>query len=267
MNSNWLYDQNALTIVVVLMGTMMLAAGSACRLGRRWHPQTHDAGREVFVAVKVSLLGLLALLLAFTFEMAARRYEERQRLVLDEATVLHEIFLQSRRLPEPPRADFQQTLRRYVEARLAFFDARRDLAAVEEAIDRTEALHARMWDLVVEVAQRQPPPPGVDALTRSLNQEWSLHRQRVHAFENRVPDAVVLLLFGGAIVAMVAVGFSAGIANHRGAVGRFLLAGLICATIFVVLDLDRPRRGLFRLSQGPMLHLQQILERAPQSDR
>jgi len=26
-----------------------------------------------------------------------------------------------------------------------------------------------------------------------LNDAWSLHRQRVQAFENRVPDAVILL--------------------------------------------------------------------------
>jgi hypothetical protein len=264
MNSNWLYDQNALAIVVVLMGAMMLAAEFAYRMGSRAQARHHEAGREVFVAVKVSLLGLLALLLAFTFELSAKRYEERQRLVLDEANILHDIFLQSSLLPEPLRGEFQPTLRQFVEARLAFFNARRNLAAVAEAIDRTETLHARMWTLAREAAQHQPLPVGTEALTRSLQQEWSLHRQRVDAFENRVPDAVVLLLFGGAIVAMIAVGFSAGIANHRGGVGRFLLAVLICATIFVVLDLDRPRRGLFRLSQGPMMHLQQILERAPQ---
>ena len=95
----------------------------------------------------------------------------------------------------------------------------------------------------------------------SLNGEWSLHRQRVHAFENRVPDGVVLLLFGGAIIAMAAVGFAGGIANHPGTTGKWLLAILLGATIFVVLDLDRPRRGIFRISQEPMLHLKQMLDR------
>ena len=33
-------------------------------------------------------------------------------------------------------------------------------------------------------------------------------------------------------------------------------------TILVVLDLDRPRRGIFEISQEPMLHLKEILGRA-----
>ena len=67
MKSNWLYDQSAHSIVVVLMAAMLVAFELAYRAGRRWHADTHDAGREVFVAIKVSLLGLLALLLAFAF--------------------------------------------------------------------------------------------------------------------------------------------------------------------------------------------------------
>jgi len=261
MSSNWLYDQGALWIVAVLLAAMLLAFELAYRMARRWHSKTHDAGREVFVAIKVSLLGLLALLLAFTFGMAADRYAERQRLVTDEANVLHSVLLRSSLLPEPARARFQQLFRQFVDARLAFFDARRNLVAVQEAIDRTERLHHQMWMLVQAEAVRDPPLQAAAPLMQSLTDEWTIHRQRVHAFENRVPDSVVLLLFSGAIIALAAVGFAAGIANHRGTAGKWLLAVLLAATILVVLDLDRPRRGIFRISQEPLLHLKQVFER------
>ena len=262
MRSNWLYDQSALWIVVVLMAAMLLAAELAYRAGRRWHPDIPDAGREIFVAIKVSLLGLLALLLAFTFGMAADRYAERQRLVTDEANTLHSLLLRSSLLPEPTRARFQQLLGQFVEARLAFFDARQNLAAVEETIDRAEKLHDQMWGLVRAEALRDPPMQGAESMMQLLNDAWSLHRRRVHAFENRVPDAVILLLFGGTVIAMAAVGFAAGMANHRGTVGKLLLAAFLGGTIFVVLDLDRPRRGIFQISQEPILHLKQVLDRA-----
>ncbi|MGB8476348.1 MAG: hypothetical protein WCE61_19880, partial [Candidatus Acidiferrum sp.] len=70
MKSNWLYDQSAHSIVVVLLVASLVAFELAYRAGRRWHADTHDAGREVYVALKVALLGLLALLLAFAFGMA-----------------------------------------------------------------------------------------------------------------------------------------------------------------------------------------------------
>jgi hypothetical protein len=164
MHSNWLYDQSAVGIVVVLMAAMLLAAELAYRAGRRWHADTHDAGREIFVAIKVSLLGLLALLLAFSFGMAADRYADRQRLVTDEANTLHTLLLQSSLLPEPAHTQFQQLLGQFVDARLAFFDVRHNVVAVEEAVDRAEKLHHQMWSMMRAEALRDPPMKGAEAL-------------------------------------------------------------------------------------------------------
>jgi len=267
MKSNWLYDQSALGTVVVLLVAMLLAFELAYQIARRWHSAMEDAGREVFVAVKVSLLGLLALLLAFAFGMAVDRHAERQRLVTDEADTLHSILLHSTLLPEAPRTRFRQLFGQFVDARLAFFDSRRNLVAVEQAVDLTEELHRQMWELVKVETIRDPPMKGAEGMMRTLNQEWAIHRQRVHAFENRVPDAVVLLLFGGAVIAMAALGFAAGIANHRGTAGKLLLAALLAGTILVVLDLDRPRRGIFPISQEPMSHLKQLFERDSEANK
>ncbi len=259
MKPDWLYNQGAFWIVVVLLAASLGAFELAYRGGRRWHSDPHDAGREVYVALKVALLGLLALLLAFAFGMAADRYTERQRLVTEEANILHRVFLYGSLLPSPARAQFQKSFGQLVDARLAFFDAGQNLVAVEEAIERTEKLHGELWSVVRDEALRDPPMKNVDGLMGALNDEWAVHRRRAHAFEDRVPDGVVFLLFGGTILAMATVGFAGGIANHRMMVGKWLLIILIGATIFVVLDLDRPRRGIFRISQEPIVHLKQLL--------
>ncbi len=261
MKPDWLYYQGAFWIVVILLATSLVAFEVAYRSGRHWHADTHDAGREVYVALKVALLGLLALLLAFAFGMAADRYSERQRLVTEEANILHRLFLCGSLLPPPARAQFQKSFGQFVDARLAFFDAGPNLVAVQKAIDRTERLHGELWSLVSDEAQRDPPIRNLDCMVGALNDEWSVHRRRVHAFEDRVPDGVVLLLFGGTILAMATVGFAGGIANHRMMVGKWLLVILIGGTIFVVLDLDRPRRGIFRISQEPIVHLKELLNR------
>ena len=261
MKPDWLYNQGAFWIVLVLLGASLVAFELAYRGGRRWHSDTHDAGREVYVALKVALLGLLALLLAFAFGMAADRYTERQRLVTEEANILHRVFLYGSLLPSPARAQFQKSFGQLVDARLAFFDARQNLVAVEETIERTEKLHGELWSLVRDEAQRDPPLKGVDGMIGALNDEWTVHRRRVHAFEDRVPDGVLFLLFGGTILSLATVGFAGGIANHRMMVGKWLLVILIGATIFVVVELDRPRRGIFRISQEPIIHLKQLLNR------
>jgi hypothetical protein len=261
MKPDWLYDQSAFWIVVVLLAASLVAFELAYRSGRRWHADTHDAGREVYVALKVALLGLLALLLAFAFGMAADRYSERQRLVTEEANILHRLLLFGTLLPSSTHAQFQKSLHEFVNARLAFFDAGQNIGAVEDAINRTEKLHGQLWGLVRDEALHDPPVKGLDGMTEALNDEWSVHRRRVHAFEDRVPDGVVFLLFVGTILALATVGFAGGIANHRMMVGKWLLVILIGATIFVVLDLDRPRRGIFRISQEPIVHVKELLNR------
>jgi hypothetical protein len=66
-------------------------------------------------------------------------------------------------------------------------------------------------------------------------------------------------------VAIGAVGLAGGLGNHRGLPARLIVSTMICGTIYVVLDLDKPHQGLIRVSQTPMLNLQQILDRDPES--
>jgi hypothetical protein len=56
-------------------------------------------------------------------------------------------------------------------------------------------------------------------------------------------------------------GYSAGLKRARLLVLRGILAILVAATLLVIIDLDRPRRGLIKVSEGGMLQLQQDLDR------
>jgi hypothetical protein len=85
-SSSWLYRQHPICLVAVLMVVMTLTAEIGFRLGRRWHPRTDDARRSHLASVMGSLLGLLALLLSFTFAMSANRYDTRRQMVMSEAS-------------------------------------------------------------------------------------------------------------------------------------------------------------------------------------
>jgi len=79
MNSSWLYQLDTLWIVIALLVAMALAGEIGSSVGRRWHPRTDDARRGHIGSVLGSLLGLLALLLGFTFAMSATRYDLRRQ--------------------------------------------------------------------------------------------------------------------------------------------------------------------------------------------
>ena len=76
MNSSWLYRQDSIWVVLALLLGMALTGEIGCRLGRRWHPRTDEARIGHIRAILGSVLGLLALLLSFTFAMSAHRYND-----------------------------------------------------------------------------------------------------------------------------------------------------------------------------------------------
>jgi len=69
-----------------------------------WRRANTDEGLHSRVsALQAALLGLLALLLGFTFSMALTRFDTRKELVLEEANAIGTTYLRARLLPPPHR--------------------------------------------------------------------------------------------------------------------------------------------------------------------
>jgi hypothetical protein len=64
-------------------------------------------------------LGLLAFFLAFTFGMAGSRFDDRKKLVLEEANTIGTTYLRAELLPEPHRTEIQTLLREYIDLHAA----------------------------------------------------------------------------------------------------------------------------------------------------
>src|SRR6516162_6932392 len=95
-----------------------LAVEAGFRVGR-WRQRRAEHERETPVgAIAAAILGLLAFLLAFTFGMAASRFENRRKLVLDEANAIGTTYLRAALVPEPHRTQIRTLLRDYVDVRL-----------------------------------------------------------------------------------------------------------------------------------------------------
>jgi hypothetical protein len=265
MNVSWLYRQDALWIVGVLLVIMTLAAEIGFALGRRWHPRTDDARRGHLGSILGSLLGLLALLLSFTFAMSASRYDLRRQLVVNDANSLERLYLLSSLLPEESRKPFKQSLRKYVDLRsqVAGFHHNPSREEASELSAQVEVLHSQMWKTAKDSAMANPPAKFAEPILTGLIDALAIHRARMFGWESRVPDAVIWLLLLGCVAAVGAIGLSGGLGNHRGLPARIIVTLLLCGTIYVVLDLDRPHQGLIHISQSPMLRLQSSLDADP----
>ena len=112
----WLSGLTLTGVVLVVLASMMLAAlaGYSIRQlelhrARRRDEESDLSGSQESYLVG-GMLGLLALLLAFSFSMALGRFEERRHLVIQEANAIGTAYLRTQLLDEPHRAQLSALL-------------------------------------------------------------------------------------------------------------------------------------------------------------
>jgi hypothetical protein len=205
-------------------------------------------------AIVAAGLGLLAFLLAFTFGMAASRFDTRRGLVLDEANAIGTTYLRAALLPEPHRTEIRTLLREYVDLRLEAVQPGMAVSARE----RSEELQGRLWAQAVSVAEKPTPITGL--FIQSLNEVIDLHAKRVTlGLRNRIPLTIWVALYSTAILAMAGVGYYAGLASTTRSLATLALVVTFSGILCLIADLDRPQEGLLEVSQQAMVDLRKSL--------
>jgi hypothetical protein len=233
-----------------------LALEGGYRLGR-WR-QGHDTGeKEAPVGAMVAaVLGLLAFMLAFTFSLAASRFDARRQVVLEEANAIGTTYLRAQLLPEPQRAEVARLLRQYVDVRVGGVKE----LGVAEAIKRSEEIHGQLWTQATVAAERNPTP--ITALfVQSLNEVIDVHAKRVMvAARSRIPVSLWGGLFALAVVGMASMGYQAGLSATRRSPAMLLLVMAFAGVLFMIADLDRGQEGFIKVSQAAMTDLQKSMQ-------
>ena len=260
MTKDFLFHANEWVILGVSIALFLLAIEVGFRLGRRNRPNIGEHAKSQINTIQGAMLGLLALLLGFTFAMAISRYEARKQLVLDEANAIGTTFLRAQLLPQPQRQEVSQLLRQYVEVRMKFYKASVDPARLREAEKQTGQLHLHLWSYAAALGEKDPRAVTVGLFLQSLNEVIDLDSKRLTALENHVPQIILVLLYSVALAANGLIGYGCGLGGRRNFYVTLTASMLIAFVILVIVDLDRPRRGLIRVGQERMLDLHNSLE-------
>jgi len=188
------HDVNLWIILVASSGFFLLATEAGFLLGRRSQSTIDDHSISQIYTIQGAALGLLALLLGFTFSMAMSRYDTRKQMVLEESNAIGTTFLRAQLLPEPPRKEVSNLLRRYVEVRLEFYEAGNDQKLLREVRNKTERLQNQLWAHGAGVVENDPRAILTGLFfQKSLNETIDLNAKRITALENHVPEITLEL--------------------------------------------------------------------------
>jgi hypothetical protein len=260
MQSNGILDAFPLwAVFIVILLIVLLSVEFGYRLGkyRRSH---HEMEKEAPLGTMVgATLGLLAFILAFTFGLAASRFDNRRQLLLDEANAIGTTYLRGGMLPDGGE-EIRHLLGEYVAARLEAVQP----GKLAEGISRSEHIQQKMWTQAETIGNKNPNSIVVGLFVQSLNQMIDLHAARMQAgLRSRIPGAIWLGLLAVAALSLATMGYHSGLSGTRRSLAIVAVAVTFAVVIELIADLDRPQEGVLRVSQQALLDAQRSMAPPP----
>jgi hypothetical protein len=230
------------------------------RLGDRKGPGL--ASQDPSTVVQGAAFTILALLLGFSFSLALGRYDARRTALVREATAIGTTFLRAKLLDANTTAAVRSDLRLYVAERIEF--ARADAKPQQRAVaqEKSTAIQRDLWRLAMQGARRDVRSTFVPLFIASLNDTIDLSTEEAAVLASQIPDIVIIGILLIAFIASAMMGYGFGRQGQRAIVFKALFALVLALALGLVLDLDRPQRGLIRVNLTPLLTVQRLMEDA-----
>lgn len=100
-------------------------------------------------------------------------------------------------------------------------------------------------------------------ILKAVNQMIDSAARRDAGLRNYVPESVLYMIIVVSLVVMGIIGYLSGITGGRSVTAVLLLAAVVALVLFVIMDFDRPYRGVITVSQQSMLDLRDLMELGP----
>jgi len=245
----------------LIMAIGVLTVEGGYRFGKWRHSQVADEKVAPVAAMVAAIFALLAFMLAFTFSLAATRFDARRQIVLEEANAISTTYLRSRLLPNPERSECAKLLFEYTQLRVEYVKQGR----IAELLEQSEKLHEQLWSQAVSAAQKDPSSLMTGLFLKSLNETIDLHSKRVFvSLQSRIPPVIWGALFSLTLLSMASVGYHAGLSATRRSPEMPVLTLAFAGVLILIIDLDRGHEGLLRVSQQPLIDALKTMQAAQQ---
>lgn len=247
------FSPEVLFALIIFLMVIFIEIGF--RIGRRPQAIPAKAQHSQVRAIMGAALGLTAFMLAFTFATAQSHHETRVQGMLAENRMANDAFLQAEFLPEPDRGEARRLLHRYMSDRLAIHELSRQgrMEEVMPLILRAEEMHQTLWELAAQRIRQDLQNDETKQLrapfTQSVIGLMDVHSSRLEAVMlNRISYVIWVALYLTGALAMLIMGYQAGLVGKRSPFATVTLAFIFAVVMMLITDLDRPFMSLFDIN-------------------
>ena len=225
---------------------MLLLVEVGRRLAIREKAKGSEKDQRGIGAVEGAVFALFGLLLAFTFSGAVERFDKHRELIAEETNAVGTAYLRLDLLPRNAQLTLQELFGKYVDARLDVYRKLPDIEAAKAALNTSTHLQNEIWTQAVDATRlADSHPDAAKLLLPALNTMIDITTTREMAANLHPPPIIFMLLFALGLACSFLAGY--GMAPSPRSWTHILgFAAVTVITVFVVLDIEYPRRGLFR---------------------
>lgn len=242
------------SLFLITLVILLLSIEGGIWIGH-WRSTYAKSGTQLNVTTIVgAILAMFGFLLAFTYSFSASKFDERRKLVVEEANAIETTYLRAGYLPDDFRDKVRHDLQSYIDLRVKLPSEHQ----TKETIAKSNALQDQLWTQGVAIAKQEPNSEMAALFIESLNNMIEIQSNRILVgLRTRIPIIIWGVLYLIAILAMGLVGYQAGLAKSRSMIVNVILASIISIILALNADLDRPAEGFLQVSQQAFVDLKE----------
>jgi len=240
------FEIESTLFAIGLFAGMLLMIEVGRQVGIRRRARLLESAATGTGAVDAAIFALLGLLIAFTFQGAAGRFDARRALIVAEANNIGTAWLRIDLLPADAQPAMRGLFRQYLDSRLETYRKVPDMAAVAAELTHTAQLQQEIWRLAVDRYHAGAQAVAVSLLP-ALNQMFDIVTTRTMSAATHPPAIVFAMLAFLACSAAFVAGHGMAGGKARSWVHIIGFASILAVTVLVIMDMEYPRVGFVRV--------------------
>lgn len=204
-----------------------------------------------------SILGLLALILGFTFSLVVQRYESRRALAVEEANAISTAYIRGTLLHPVKGINLQDYYRAYLRNRILFYESLGTPEHPKIASAVIELKQKILMHLQEVVKEERGAIPS--AYIYALTEMFDVEDERTFALHRNLPVTLYFLILLLSAVTIGSFYFDRGYNGETVHWRPLLLIFVFGIMIAFIHDMDHPTTGFITITQEAITNLEEVM--------